>query len=101
MGARAKADILISFGDRVRALRLKQGLSQEDFAFKCGIDRTYISGIERGRRNPSLRSVERIAKTLRVSLGKLFDSVEGGSAGWEQVAAGEGVGRSWGGVNGD
>lgn len=72
---KAKADILVSFGRRVRALRGKQGLSQEAFAFKCAIDRTYISGIERGRRNPSLKSIERIAKTLGVSLGKLFNGV--------------------------
>lgn len=75
MAAKAKADILTSFGDRVRTLRTNQGLSQEDFAFKCGIDRTYISGIERGRRNPSLKSVERIARTLGVPLTKLFQGV--------------------------
>lgn len=61
-----------SFGDRVRSLRMKLGLSQEDFAAKCGIDRTYISGIERGRRNPSLRNVRKIAQELGVSMSELF-----------------------------
>lgn len=71
----AKPDILVSFGERVRGLRTEQGLSQEAFAFKCKIDRTYISGIERGRRNPSLRNVHRIAETLGVSMAKLFTNV--------------------------
>ena len=75
MAKAAKPDILVSFGGRVRELRLEQGLSQEAFAFKCGIDRTYISGIERGRRNPSLKNVHRIAETLGVTLVKLFTDV--------------------------
>lgn len=63
------------FGDRVRSLRTKQGLSQEDFAANCGLDRTYISGIERGRRNPSLRNIRKIAAELGVSLSELFKGV--------------------------
>ncbi|HZT81744.1 MAG TPA: helix-turn-helix transcriptional regulator [Gemmataceae bacterium] len=59
------------FGDRLRQLRKKVGLSQEAFAAKCGLDRTYISGIERGRRNVSLRNIEVIARTLGVSISEL------------------------------
>ena len=45
------------FGKRVRELRLARGLSQEEMAFKIGVHRTYLGGIERGERNPSLRNI--------------------------------------------
>jgi len=63
------------FGDRVRKLRLQTGLSQEAFALRCGLDRTYISGIERGRRNPSLRIVRKLATHLGVSMSELFQGL--------------------------
>jgi transcriptional regulator with XRE-family HTH domain len=66
-------DILARFGNRLRELRHQRGISQEAFADKCGLDRTYISGIERGRRNVALRNLEAIAKALRVSLSELMD----------------------------
>ena len=62
------ADIAVRFGLRVQKLRKAKGLSQETFAAKCGLDRTYISGIERGRRNVSLRNIEVIAKALGISI---------------------------------
>ena len=65
------ADIAGRFGQRVRELRKAKGLSQEAFAAECGLDRTYISGIERGRRNVSLRNIEVIAKTLGISISQL------------------------------
>jgi len=65
-------DVLARFGRRVRDLRKARGLSQEDFAAECGLDRTYISGIERGRRNVSLRNLEVIAKAFGISLADLF-----------------------------
>lgn len=65
-------DILARFGRRLRDLRKARRFSQEDFAAECGLDRTYISGIERGRRNVSLRNIELIAKTLGISLSELF-----------------------------
>ena len=65
-------EFLKKFGDRIRSLRLKRRLSQEEFAARCHLDRTYISGIERGRRNPSLRNIRKIANELGVSLGELF-----------------------------
>ncbi len=52
------------FGQRLRAYRLEQGLSQEAFADFLGVHRTYIGGVERGERNLTLRSVERIAAKL-------------------------------------
>lgn len=59
------------FGTRVRAERSRQGMSQEQLALKCGLDRTYISGIERGRRNPSLKNIAKIAHSLKLSLPEI------------------------------
>jgi transcriptional regulator with XRE-family HTH domain len=62
-----------NFGKRIRELRKARGFtSQESFGDRCGFDRTYISGIERGVRNPSLDAVEVLAKALGISVGKLF-----------------------------
>ena len=66
-------DIRKKFGERVRLRREELGLSQEEFAFQSGIHRTYVSGIERGIRNPSLTMVERIAKALKLSFSDLLD----------------------------
>lgn len=65
--------ILNKFGKRVRELRLEKGWSQEVFALECGLDRTYISGLEKGRRNVSLKNVEKICKALGVSLNEFFN----------------------------
>ncbi|WP_310011567.1 helix-turn-helix domain-containing protein [Herbaspirillum frisingense] len=65
----------IRFGERIRELRKGLDLSQEEFADLCGFDRTYVSGIERGVRNPSLSAIETLAKSLRVSAGQLFDGL--------------------------
>lgn len=70
-----QADILERFGQRVRALRKEQGYSQEAFAAACELDRTYIGGIERGERNLALRSIEKIALTLGISLSQLMEGV--------------------------
>ena len=69
---RFDTDIAESFGQRVRKLRQAKGLSQEAFGADCGLDRTYISGIERGKRNVSLRNIEVIAKALGISLSQLM-----------------------------
>ena len=66
-----REDITLRFGRRVRELRKERGLSQEAFADRCGLDRTYISGIERGRRNVSLRNIDVIAQALGVSVSEL------------------------------
>lgn len=58
------ASILERFGRRIRDKRTALGLSQEVFAHKCKLDRTYISGIERGKRNVALRNIAAIAKAL-------------------------------------
>jgi transcriptional regulator with XRE-family HTH domain len=68
-------DIRLRFGKAVRKKRNKLGVSQEEFADICGLDRTYIGGIERGERNVALVNIERIAKALRISLPELFRGV--------------------------
>ena len=60
------------FGERIRELRTTKGLSQEELAFKSGVHRTYLGGIERGERNPSLRNISAIAKALGVDISELF-----------------------------
>ncbi len=67
-----RLDIREKFGRRVRELRRAKGLSQEAFADECGLDRTYISGIERGRRNVALRNIEVIARALGISISDLM-----------------------------
>ncbi len=66
------ADVRKTFGDRVRQLRQAKGISQEDLAEKAGLDRTYISSIERGKRNVSLLNIERLAKSLEVKPHQLL-----------------------------
>lgn len=60
------------FGTNVRRLRLEKGLSQEEFGFVAGIDRTYVSGVERGLRNPTLLLAEKFAHGLGVELDELL-----------------------------
>jgi transcriptional regulator with XRE-family HTH domain len=67
--------LLVRFGARVRELRQAAGLSQEAFADCCGLDRTYISGIERGKRNVSLENLKVLAKALNVTLSALLEGL--------------------------
>ena len=64
--------VIKNLGKRLRELRNKTGLSQEAFADNVGLDRTYISGIERGVLNPSVRNLARIASELNVNVAVLF-----------------------------
>jgi transcriptional regulator with XRE-family HTH domain len=68
-------DIRVRFGRAIRTRRHKLGVSQEEFADMCNLDRTYIGGVERGERNVSLINIERIAATLKISLSELFRGV--------------------------
>jgi transcriptional regulator with XRE-family HTH domain len=70
-----RPDITTRFGNRVRQLRQRAGLSQEEFAARCDLDRTYISGIERGKRNVALRNIEAIANALNVTISQLTKSL--------------------------
>lgn len=62
----------VALGARVRELREVLELSQEAFAHKAGLDRTYVSGVERGRRNPTLDVLYRLADALEVEVRDLF-----------------------------
>jgi transcriptional regulator with XRE-family HTH domain len=68
------------FGARIRYLRLRLSLSQEELAAECGLDRTYLGGIERGERNPSLKNISLIAEALRVPISALFDDSDQSNA---------------------
>lgn len=63
----------IAFGKRVAELRKAAGFSQEQFAFKCGIDRTYVGTIERGEKSPTLNTIVKISQALGISKCELFN----------------------------
>jgi len=63
---------VLQFGKKLREIRLKKKLSQGDIARILGVHRSYISGLERGRRNPSLMTVHKVAKALGVSTNELL-----------------------------
>jgi transcriptional regulator with XRE-family HTH domain len=65
-------DIRIEFGKKIKALRARSGISQELLAYRSKLDRTYISGVERGERNISILNIERIASALNVSIEYIF-----------------------------
>ncbi len=65
-------DILKVFGDNLKKYRTASGMSQEEFADKCGMHRTYISAIECYRRSISLENIQRIADALNIETYKLF-----------------------------
>lgn len=67
---------LLRFGQRIRNLRKKLGISQEALAFRCGLHRTYIGSVERGERNISLLNIIRISKALQIELSKFFEDWE-------------------------
>lgn len=69
-------DILTDFGNRLKALRVERGLTQEKLAELSGLHRTYVGAVERGERNISLRNVHCLAVALNISLSELFTDVE-------------------------
>lgn len=62
-------------GERIKELRKKTGLSQEKFALKIDMDRTYFATVESGKRNISLQNIERIANGLNISISELFEGI--------------------------
>ena len=71
MGNKSGSDITVLFGDAVRKARMKMGISQEELSHRAGLHRTYISSVERGQRNVSLRNIEKIANALEVTIQSL------------------------------
>jgi transcriptional regulator with XRE-family HTH domain len=64
--------MLRKMGERVRDTRVRRGLSQEELAHRAGVDRSYMSGIERGVRNITMLKLPSLARALRVSVRELF-----------------------------
>lgn len=67
------------FGELVRRLRKEQGYSQEEFSFRVGLHQTYVSSVERGERNVTIQTADRIAKALGTTLTGLFGQLGQGS----------------------
>lgn len=65
-------DVYIKVGTAIRDERKKKGMSQEAFAFKCGLHRTYIGSVERGERNISLKNLQIISQALDITLSELI-----------------------------
>lgn len=63
------------FGETLRAIRKERNLSQSDLAYICCLDRTYISGLECGRRNPTLKVIAEIAENLEISISELVSKI--------------------------
>jgi len=66
-------DILIKFGNRVREERSKRDVSQEEFAEKVGVHRTYIGMVERAEKNITLKNIEKFAKAFNIPINELLD----------------------------
>ena len=68
-------DVRKRVGLNVKRYRKERGLSQEGLAFECGVHRTYVSGVERGIRNPTVVVLEKIARALDVPPSRLLDDI--------------------------
>ena len=79
------SDIAKIIGQRIRNYRTQKGLSQEKLAELAGCHPTYIGQLERGEKNATLESVEKIASAMDISLSKLFDKL--GKSGGDNIAA--------------
>ena len=72
----AQEELARKFGELVRRLRLERGLSQEEFAFRVGLHQTYVSRVERGERNVTIGTADRIAGTLGNTVAEMFAELE-------------------------
>ena len=64
--------IIEDIGNRIKEIRSKKGISQEKLALKAELDRTYVAGVENGKRNPSIKSLEKIINALDTNFGYFF-----------------------------
>lgn len=67
-------DIQVQFGKRIKELRLAKGLSQEALALKAEVDRTYMTGVENGKRNVAIKNIKKIIDALDISIPDFFNS---------------------------
>ncbi len=68
--------MLVALGKSIKIKRTLLGISQEELGFRCGLDRTYISGIERGVRNPSFTALMALSQGLGLTVSELFSDLE-------------------------
>lgn len=68
-----KTEANIAFGRNIAKLRLERELTQDDLAFRCGFDRTYIGTIERGEKSATINTIDKLAKGLGLKMKDLFD----------------------------
>ncbi len=73
--AKEKNPLLVALGNQIRALRKARGYSQEDFAVRVGLDRSYYGGVERGERNISALNLVSVAIALDAEVGELFPPI--------------------------
>lgn len=73
---KSRRKILCAFGNLVKQYRTNLGISQEELGFRANLDRTYISGIERGVRNPSLTALVSLAGGLGINVSELLTNLE-------------------------
>lgn len=76
MDSDEQSKVKTDFGAHLRKLRKQKGLSQEELALSCDLDRTYIGGVERGERNISLVNISRIAQALGVPSRELMEGID-------------------------
>ncbi|MGK7897425.1 MAG: helix-turn-helix domain-containing protein [Xenococcus sp. (in: cyanobacteria)] len=74
--SQSKAIILKALGNLVKQKRKAHGLSQEELGFRSSLDRTYISGVERGIRNPSFTALISLASGLDLTVSELLENLE-------------------------
>lgn len=74
--AEERSPVLVAFGQAVRRYRKERGLSQEAFADECGIDRSYMGGVERGERNLALINIEKIIAALGMQPSEFFKALD-------------------------
>lgn len=67
---------MVKLGQRIRALRERQSLSQRTFCLMIGMDRSYLIAVERGRRNVSIKNLVRISAGLGVTLSELVEGID-------------------------
>ena len=67
--------VVVDFANRIKELRQQQGLSQEKFALKIDMDRTYYASVEAGKRNVSIKNIKKIADGFEISLEELFKNM--------------------------
>ena len=70
------SEISEKFGNRVRNYRIHRNLSQEEFAELCGLHHTYVGQVERGEKNATIVTIEKVAHALQVPISDLFEKIE-------------------------